>query len=243
MIGVARWVSRNTCFEATFAVSYLACFLENPSEPMLKAAVQIFRYFKWTIEAGVEGCCFSAASFPLFPPGFNIRVGKNNVYGYIDATYLSEEDAACRLGIVFFINGMCVYLQSKRLPTIVLSSTEAEYIALSIGYREGKFIRMVLEAIGEKQTGPMLIGQDNKSCIAIAENPGRHHGRTKHIAVHMRYIERDIALELLALVYVATAFMVADILTEALAYEAFARHAAALKGKELPTRGSKRKSE
>ena len=45
-----------------------------------------------------------------------------------------------------------------------------------MGTCEGKFLVMALTATGESQNGPLLIGQDNKSCIQIAENPGRHHG-------------------------------------------------------------------
>ena len=53
--------------------------------------------------------------------------------------------------------------------------------------------------MNEAQHGPLLVGQDNKSCIQIAENPGRHHGRTKHIEVRIRWIEREIEKGRLAL--------------------------------------------
>ena len=76
MIGVARWITRMSCPEATFAVSYLACFLQSPSAKMLKAAVQGCRYFKWTIENDVEGRRYEARQDHT-PPGFNCRVEKN----------------------------------------------------------------------------------------------------------------------------------------------------------------------
>ena len=242
MLGVARWISRNSCPEANFAVSYLACFLENPSAPMLKAAVQVFRYFKWTIENDVEGRCYRLpAHHDAIPPGFNVRVGRNQCYGYIDSSYLSEEKTECRYGVLYFVNSMCIFELSKRLPDVVLSSTEAEFYALSLGGCEGMYIRMVLEAINEPQTGPLLIGQDNKSCIQIAENPGRHHGRTKHIEVRIRWIEQAIQKASIALVYVKTAFMVADILTKALCYELHARHTTAMKGQLMPKKDKKAK--
>ena len=248
MLGVARWISRNSCPEANFAVSYLACFLENPSAPMLKAAVQVFRYFKWTIENDVEGRCFRGADVGrggIIPPGFTVRVGKNQVYGYIDATYLSEETSLCRFGVVLFVNSCCVFELSRRLGDIVKSSTEAEYYALSIGVGEAYYVRQVLEALNEPQHGPLMIGQDNKSCIQIVENPGRHHGRTKHIDVHIRWIEREHDKGRLVLVYVNTAFMVADIMTKALAYESHARHTSVMKDQKLPDkekRETKRKA-
>ena len=174
-----------------------------------------------------------------------MSVGRNQVYGYIDATYLSEERFECRFGAAFFICGMLICVICKKLPDPVLSSTEAEYHALVISACEGKFIRMVLEALNEPQTGSMFLGQDNKSCIAIVENAGQHRGRTKHFEAKIRWIERAEKSKSLSLVYVPTELMVADIFTKALAYEAFARHAAYFKGKvfpELAKRGRKRKA-
>ena len=45
---------------------------------------------------------------------------------------------------------------------------------------EGKFLRMLLQALGEKQDGPTPIAEDNSACIQIAENPGQHRGKTKY---------------------------------------------------------------
>ena len=209
---------------------------------MLKAAVQVFRYFKWTIQNAVEGRCYEMKENHV-PPGFNCRVSKNQVYGYIDSSYMSEEQTLCRFGVNYYINGMSVYEMSRRLPDRYLSSTEAEYYACSIGTCEGKFLAMALTAMGEKQIGPLLVGQDNKSCIQIAENPGRHHGRTKHIELRIRWIEDEIKKEKLALIYVPTGQMVADVLTKPLAYETFARHSSYIKGTvfpELEKKGKKR---
>ena len=101
---------------------------------------------------------------------------------------------------------------------------------------------MVLEAMNEPQTGPMYLGQDNKSCIQIVENVGQHRGRTKHFEAKIRWIERAHDAKSVALVYVETSRMIADIFTKALSYEAFASHAMWLKGVTFPVlkRGKKR---
>ena len=80
-----------------------------------------------------------------------------------------------------------------------------------------------------------LVCQD-ESCIAIVENPGQHRGRTKQWEAKIRWIEKAAKGEKpsLALQYVPTELMVADVLTKALAYEAFARHATYLKGVVFP---------
>ena len=132
MIGVAWWVTRNACPEATFAVAYLSCFMASPSKGMMTALVRVFRYFKWVLEQDVDAVRFDARGMDATPPGFNVKIGRNQVYGYIDATFLSEERAECRYGAAFFINGMLICTICKKLPDPVLSSTEAEYHALVI---------------------------------------------------------------------------------------------------------------
>ena len=236
MIGVARWVARNALPEATFAVAYLSCFMASPSKGMMTALVRVFRYFKWAVLNDVDQVCFDSNTVKRghVPPGFNCRVGKNQVYGYVDATFLSEERTECRYGALFFINAILICVISKKLPDPVLSSTQAEYYALVICACEGKFIRMVLEALGEMQTGPMLIAQDNKSCIQIVENPGARRGHTKHFENRIRWIEKAVADGAIALVYVNTNLMVADVVTKALGYDAFARHASYMKGLVFP---------
>ena len=175
----------------------------------------------------------------VIPLGFKLKVGKNQAYAYIDSTYLSEEKSLCRYGVVIFVNMCCVFELSRRLMDWVLSSTEAEFCALACGAQECLYIRYVLEAINEPQNGPLLIGQDNKSCIQIAENPGRHHGRTKHIDVRYRWIECKIYHAKIALVYVNTKHMVADSQTKALCYEAHATMASAMKGQKFPEKQKK----
>ena len=100
---------------------------------------------------------------------------------------------------------------------------------------------MALTAMGEIQSGPLLLGQDNKSCIQIAENPGRHHGRTKHIELRIRWVEDEIKKEKSALIYVPTGQMVVDVLTKPLSYGAFARHSSYMKGATFPEMKKKAK--
>ena len=53
---------------------------------------------------------------------------------------------------------------------------------------------MALEAIHQPQ-GIIFIAQDNKSCIHIAENPGRLSVRSQHIDVKLRWIQDAIEKE------------------------------------------------
>ena len=91
------------------------------------------------------------------------------------------------------------------------------------------------EGFGEPQDGPTLIAEDNQGVIAIAENPGMHRSRTKHVGVDVHFIQAEIETnKTIQLVYWQTLKMVAGILTKALAYALFANFASALTGKTFP---------
>ena len=246
MIGVLNWVARMTCPELTFGVSYFSQWMQNPSEGMMKGVVRMFRYLKFIVLNNCEGIYAYRGRIPFPGP---IKVAKNQLYGFIDATYLSEEKSRSRYGYVFFVNGMPICWKSAKLPRLVLSIAEAEYSGLSWGARDGIYCRTLLTALGFKQEGPMQIGQDNKAAIQIAENPGQHASKMKHAAADLHWVQEQIELETIALVKVKGCDMVADPMTKALAYNAtqncngFASHVQVLRGQKMPTtaKPSKRK--
>ena len=229
MMGIANWVVRNTCPEGMFAVSYLSQFLSNPSEKMHRQLCRLFRYFKFTIEHNFEGITFRVQPHhAVFGQGGMIP--KNQLYGYVDATFSTKEDS--RYTELWFLNGMLVEKRTGKLKT-GLSSTENEFVALSQGGITGKFIGMVLDALHEKQ-GTILIAQDNKSCVHIAENPGRLSVGTKHIDVKVRWIQEAIEDGTIGLVWVPRHLMIADIGNQAQKYSMHKAFTEALRGHSLP---------
>ena len=63
----------------------------------------------------------------LFSGGIN---GK--LFGYSDAVWAGGiETRRCTSGYAFILNGECISWSSKKQRTVALSSTEAEYMALS----------------------------------------------------------------------------------------------------------------
>ena len=71
---------------------------------------------------------------------------------------------------------------SKKQATVALSTTEAEYIALSVATQEAIRLRRLLTDIGMPLEGPTVIHEDNQGAIPLARNPVAH-ARTKHIYI------------------------------------------------------------
>jgi len=113
------------------------------------------------------------------------------------------------------IGGGAVTWFCKKQGPVALSSTEAEYFALSESVKEALWIRQTLTEIGFDVDRPTVINEDNQSTIAIALNPV-HHQRTKHIDTRVSFLREHIKDRDIKLVYCPTGDMIADIFTKAL---------------------------
>ena len=117
---------------------------------------------------------------------------------------------------MFFVGEGAISWNSKRQPTIALSTTEAEYMATTQAAKEAIWLRQLLADVGFTQDMASPIASDNQGSIALAKNP-KHHSRTKHIDVQHHFIREKVEMEEIELRYCPTQEMVADVLTKALA--------------------------
>jgi len=60
----------------------------------------------------------------------------NLFHGYADAAYGNLDERRSTTGYVFIAGSGAITWRSKKQPTVVLSSTEAEYVALSEAAQE-----------------------------------------------------------------------------------------------------------
>jgi hypothetical protein len=123
---------------------------------------------------------------------------------YIDADFAGtwhkefshlQDCVLSRTGFVVLYHGCPIHWGSKLQTEIVLSTTEAEYIALSTSVRELIPIWRLLRELTLHSSlanhvqhppgtlPPSTIYKDNASCIAIATKDNHHKPRTKHISL------------------------------------------------------------
>ncbi|GJV09371.1 retrovirus-related pol polyprotein from transposon TNT 1-94 [Tanacetum coccineum] len=106
---------------------------------------------------------------------------------------------------------------SKRQKSAAISSTEAEYIALSSCCAQVLWMRSKLTdyGLGFKKI-PMFC--DNKSAIALCCNNVQH-SRSKHIDIRFYLIKEQVENRVVELYFVNTEYQLADIFTKALCKE------------------------
>ena len=107
------------------------------------------------------------------------------------------------------------FCQSQKSTS--LSTAEAELIALADALKEVLYMREAMVFLGVPQLAPTVIYEDNQAVVATAHNPGKNHGRLKHVAIRVKSVQENV----LEFMHVAVekeddAHMSADILTKAL---------------------------
>lgn len=203
LIGSLLYISTGTRPDITFAVNFLSQFNTSYDETHWNAAKHVLRYLNGTKERGIN---------------FE-KSGNTNITGFTDADWGNcLHDRRSYTGFVFKIGNNVVSWEARKQHTVALSSTEAEYMALSEAAKEGVHVKRFLEEIGVKFELPIIINNDNLSSQKIAKNQ-TFHNRTKHIDIRHHYIRELIANGTIDVNYIQSNEMEADLLTKPLKKE------------------------
>ena len=111
--------------------------------------------------------------------------------GFSDADGASQHHHHSISRYVFTIDGGTMSWSSKKQSLVVLSTTEAEYIAATHAAKEAMWIWTLLAEVAQLLTWPTTLYCDNQSAISILKND-QYHTYMKHINIHYHFM-RDIA--------------------------------------------------
>jgi hypothetical protein len=103
--------------------------------------------------------------------------------------------------------------KSKLQSTVALSSTEAEYLALSTAVQEALFLRNLHADIASDGAKTITLYEDNQSTIKQAMNLSGSQ-RTKHVDIRHHFLKQHVANNNVCLQYLPTAQQPADALTK-----------------------------
>src|SRR5258708_17946770 len=123
--------------------------------------------------------------------------------------------------------GAAVSWLAKKQPTIALSSTEAEYMAMTHARKEAIFLEHLYSDVGIPILVPIFLLIDNQSAIALVENP-IFHAHSKHIKVRHHWVHEKIEDGMIKLYYIPMSDQVVDIFTKPLNSEKFRKFRDAL---------------
>jgi hypothetical protein len=204
LIGTLMYAMLGTRPDIAYAVGNLSRFSSNPGKSHWDQAVHVLGYLSQTRHYCLE-----------FDGSDNDEL-TSLIIGYSDSDWAGDVDTRRSTGgYVFLMCKAAISWSSKLQTSPALSSTEAEYMAMTRAAQEAIWLRQLLEQLGFKQDSPTKLQGDNQGAIALAKNPGDH-PRSKHIQLRYHFIRFSITKGLIELDYVPTHFMIADGLTKSL---------------------------
>lgn len=119
--------------DIAFAIFVASRFVKNPGHHHIEAVKTILQYLKRSRDRGIT---YGSQEWLL-------------VEEYSDSDWAEDkENKKSSLGFIFMLNGDPVSWCSKKKPIVALSSTEAEYIALTLAAKEATWLRLLLTELG-----------------------------------------------------------------------------------------------
>lgn len=198
LIGALMHLAVSTRPDIAYAVNFLSQFNTNYDIAHWKAAKRVLRYLRGTSDYGLV---YERTGLPLF--------------GVVDADWAGNAvDRRSYSGFAFIFAGAPVSWEARKQRTIALSSTEAEYMAISECTKEAMYLRDVLNSI-EVKCECVILFNDNQGAIKLAQSKN-YHSRTKHIDVRHHFIRDKCEQGVIDLRYLCTDRMPADVLTKGL---------------------------
>ncbi|KAE9323261.1 hypothetical protein PF008_g17414 [Phytophthora fragariae] len=188
LVGNLMYLACGTRPDVSVAVAKLSRFLENPGEKHWDAGIKVVRYLLKTKDVRIV---------------YDGLLG-TQLEAYSDADWAgNRDDRRSVSGMLLMLCGAPVVWRSTFQKTVALSSTEAEYMALSDCVKECIWMRRLLKDIGAEQVGATVIYEDNQGAMALAKNVG-YQARTKHINIRYHFIREKVVSNQVELEYVDT---------------------------------------
>ncbi|KAF6208713.1 hypothetical protein GE061_017171 [Apolygus lucorum] len=147
--------------------------------------------------------------------GLTFKKTGKRIVGYVDADWGANlDDRRSYTGYAFKFADSCISWESRKQRTVALSSTEAEYMALTEATKEAIYWRQFLKEISNDEL-PITLHCDNQGAMLLAKNPV-FHAWTKHVDIRHHFVREALDENKISIRYLDTSNMPADDLTMAL---------------------------
>ncbi|XP_059217552.1 uncharacterized protein LOC131994728 [Stomoxys calcitrans] len=182
----------------SYAVGVLSRYNNNHGKPHWEAVKRVMRYLKGTVD-------------------YKLQFSKDNneyLQGFSDADWAGDlDERKSTSGYVFMFQNGSISWNSKKQSTTALSTTEAEYMAVSASAQEALWLGSLFKELGNSSF--IKIKCDNQSAINLTNN-STYHARSKHIDIRHHFVRELVEDKKIAIEYINTNDMVADVLTKPL---------------------------
>lgn len=201
IIGSLMYAMLGSRPDLSASINILSRYQASASNDLLTALKRILRYVKGTVNLNLI---------------FKRQEKSAILTGYVDSDWGGDKcDRKSTSGYTFMIKDCVVSWSSKKQSTVALSSTEAEYIALSVAICEACWLRKLLCDLKINNIDPIVLFEDNQSAIRVAKNFDNSK-RLKHIDIRYCFVNEKINNNIIDVQYLDTENQIADVFTKPL---------------------------
>ena len=195
MLGSIMFAMICTRPDLSTAVSFLSRHVKNPKKIHCQLMQHVFRYARdnpYRIQYNYQA--------PLV------------LKGYVDAAFATDADCKSTGGYIFTLGSGPIAWATNKQSIVALSSSEAEYIAVTPAGQECIWLSQIFNSLSFPQ-GCVTIFEDNDAVLKLSKEP-KINKRTKHISVRFHWIREKISNGIFKLTYLNTKSQLADIMTK-----------------------------
>ncbi|GAB2268189.1 hypothetical protein Dimus_038699 [Dionaea muscipula] len=204
-IGSIMYSMVSTRPDLSYSISLLSRFMSNPGTEHWTALKWLLRYLNSTVSVGLL---------------YKKWTDTLDLAAYVDSDFAGDRD--CRKSTTSYnvtLGGNCISWKSQLQPLVALSSTEAEYVAITDVFKEAIWLQGMLKEINLLDHS-CTIFSDSQSAIHLCKNPV-HHERTKHVDVKYHFVRDILSTGILEIAKVPTENNPADMGTKVVTVNKF----------------------
>lgn len=193
MVARLLYLSKHGRPDILTAVSFLTTRVLCPDTDDWKKLGRVLTYLQGTVELSL---CLEGSDL-------------TEIHAYIDASHAVHPDAKSQSGLMVTLGCGAVLCKSNKQKLVAKSSTVAELISLSDGVDYVMWLKQFLKSQGYTMK-PVVVHQDNKSTIILAEKGKATNQRTRHIDIRYFSVTDMIEKAEIQIKYTSTEEMIAD---------------------------------
>jgi Reverse transcriptase (RNA-dependent DNA polymerase) len=155
-----------------------------------------------------------------------------DMVSYSDCDWAGNPDSRISVtGFVIYLLGAPICWRSKGQKGVTLSSSEAEYVAMSETVKQIRFIYYLLPGMGVQIKLPIVVRCDNIGAIFMAENSSSG-VRTRHIDTRYHFVREHVVNEFIKIIFVKSNENEVDMFTKNIGKEIYEKHVKRFLGKD-----------
>jgi histone deacetylase 1/2 len=198
-VGMLLYLVKHSRPDISNAVRELTKCMDGASPAAFKELKRVIKFVLDTKTYGLK-----------LEPKFDDKTVIWDMLIYTDSDWAGDKDNRISVsGFIIFLLGAPIMWRSKGQRSVSLSSSEAEFYALSEASKEIKFIVQILISMGIPVTIPIIIRVDNVGAIFMADNSSAS-SRTKHMDTRYHFVREFVEENFIKIIFVKSSENVAD---------------------------------